>query len=251
VAPSGALDVGALLDTLAPRSPTEAARGAAMVVFADAIQRAALAALRASGARATAVIDALGSGQGELLPFVKPGATGPAADSARAVAAALEPSVVPLAQNPDAAIRTKAIVLVARSADDAAADAVVAALEDSNEAVQRVAIAAVGAPRPGGRVVHGDGRAVVALGKILATHDSWALRILAARALGRVGAMGAPDAASHLASAASKDAYALVRQAALEALASFDPAGARAVARQVAATDPEPRVREAASALAR
>jgi HEAT repeat protein len=91
----------------------------------------------------------------------------------------------------------------------------------------------------------------VALGKILSTHDSWALRILAARALGRVGAMGAPDAASHLASAASKDAYALVRQAALEALASFDPAGARVVAQQVAATDPEPRVRQAASALAR
>jgi cellulose synthase operon protein C len=251
VAPSGALDVGALLDSLAPRSPTEAARGAAMVVFAEAIQRAALAALRASGARATAVVDALGSGQGELLPFVKPGATGPAADSARAVAAALEPSVVPLARNPDATIRTKAIVLVARSADDAAADAVVAALEDSNEAVQRVAIAAVGAPRPGGRVVHGDGRAVAALGKILATHESWALRILAARALGRVGAMGAPDAASYLASAASKDTYALVRQAALEALASFDPAGARVVAQQVAASDPEPRVREAASALAR
>jgi tetratricopeptide (TPR) repeat protein/HEAT repeat protein len=251
VAPSGALDVGALLDGLAPRSPSEAARGAATVVFADAIQRAALAALRASGARATAVIDALGSGQGELLPFVKAGATGPAADSARAIAAALEPSVVPLARNPDAAIRTKAIVLVARSTDDAAADAIVAALEDSNETVQRVAIAAVGAPRPGGRVAHADERAVAALARILATHESWALRILAAQALGRVGAAGAPGAASHLVAAASKDAYALVRQAALEALASFDPAGARVVAKQVAAADPEPRVREAASALAR
>ncbi len=251
VAPTGALDVDALLDRLAPRNPSDAARGAALVTFAQPLQRAALAALRASGARATAVVDALGTGQGELLPFVRLGETGPAADAARAVAAALEPSVVPLARNPDPAIRTKAIVLVARSADDAATDAVVAAIEDSNEVVQRVAIAAVGAPRQGGRMVPGDERAVAALGKILATHDSWALRILAAQALGRVGAAGAKSAAAHLADAAAKDSYALVRQAALEALSSFDPAGARVLAQRLAATDPEPRVREAASALAR
>ncbi|HTB78603.1 MAG TPA: tetratricopeptide repeat protein [Polyangiaceae bacterium] len=251
VAPTGALNVDALLDSLAPRSPSDAARGAALVLFADPIQRAAMAALRASGARATAVIDALGSGQGELLPFVKPGATGPAADAARAVAVALEPSVIPLARNPDPAIRTKAIVLVAHSPDDAAAEAVVAALEDSNEAVQRVAIAAVGAPRAAGHVAPAGDRAVAALGKILATHESWSLRILAARALGRVGAAGAPGAAAHLADAAAKDAYALVRQAALEALASFDPASARSLAQRMATADPEPRVREAASALAR
>ncbi len=251
VAPTGALDVDALLDGLAPRPPSEAARGAALVLFADAIQRSALAALRSSGARATAVVDALGTGQGELLPFVPAGATGPAADAARLVAAALEPSVVPLARNPDPTIRTKAIVLVARSADDAATDAVVAALGDANEAVQRVAIAAVGAPHPGGRVAPGDQRAVDALGKILATHESWALRILAAQALGRLGSAGAPGAGTRLADAAAKDAYALVRQAALEALASFDAQGARVLAQRVAATDPEPRVREAASALAR
>ena len=68
----------------------------------------------------------------------------------------------------------------------------------------------------------GDERAVAALGKILATHESWALRILAAEALGRLGNAGAAGAGSHLADAAAKDAYALVRQAALEALASFD-----------------------------
>jgi cellulose synthase operon protein C len=185
------------------------------------------------------------------LPFVRPGATGPAADAARSIAAALEPSVVPLARNPDPAIRTKAVVLVARSADDAATDALVAALGDANEIVQRVAIAAVGTPRPGGRGAPGDERAVIALAKILANSDSWALRILAARALGRLGTAGAPGAGSRLADAAEKDAYALVRQAALEALASFDAAAARVIAQQVAATDPEPRVREAASALAR
>ncbi len=101
VPPTGAVDVDALLDGLAPHNPPEGAREAALVAFAEPIQRAALAALRASGARATAVVDALGSGQGELLPFVRPGATGAAADAARGIAAALEPGVVPLARNPE------------------------------------------------------------------------------------------------------------------------------------------------------
>jgi HEAT repeat protein len=256
--PTGTLDIEALLDGLCSRDVPEADRAAALVRFADPIQRAAIAALRASGARATAVVDALGSGEGELLPFVARGATGPAADVARSVAAALEPSVVPLARNPDPAIRTKALVLAAQSTDDAATDTVVAALEDSNEAVQRVAIAAVGVTRAGRAhrpLAPGDERAVEALGKILAAQDaeqdSWAMRILAARALGRLGALGATSAGPRLAEAASKDSYALVRQAALEAMASFDVAGARAVAQRVAATDPEPRVRDAASALSR
>jgi tetratricopeptide (TPR) repeat protein/HEAT repeat protein len=256
--PTGTLDIEALLDGLCSRDVPEADRAAALVRFAEPIQRAAIAALRASGARATAVVDALGSGEGELLPFVARGAAGPAADVARSVAAALEPSVVPLARNPDPAIRTKALVLAAQSTDDAATDAVVAALEDSNEAVQRVAIAAVGVTRAGRAhrpLAPGDERAVEALGKILAAQDaeqdSWAMRILAARALGRLGALGATSAGPRLAEAVSKDTYALVRQAALEAMASFDTAGARAVAQRVAATDPEPRVRDAASALSR
>ncbi len=262
VPPSGAVDVEALLDRLAPREPrpggipaaSEAERAAALARFEEPVQRAALAALRASGPRATAVIDALGSGQGELLPFVGPGQTGPGADAARAVASALAPSLVPLARNPDPALRMKAIVLVARSADDAAIDAVVAALQDSSEAVQRVALSAVGSPRLGGQVAPGDERAVAAVAGILATHESWAMRILAAQALGRLGHMGstgAAGAAPRLAEAATKDTYALVRQAALEALASFDAAGAKTVAARVAASDPEPRVRDAASALAR
>ena len=254
VTPSGALDVEALLDGLGLRDPSEAERAAALVRFRDPIQRAAMASLRASGPRAAAVIDALGTGEGELLPFVPAGRTGPAADAARAIAAALAPGLVPLARNPDPALRTKAIVLVARSSDDAATDAVVAALVDSNEAVQRVALSAVGSPRAGGQVAPGDERAVTAVAKVLATHESWAIRILAARALGRLGglsAAGATGASPRLTEAATGDSYALVRQAALESLASFDPSGARAVAARLAATDPEPRVREAATALAR
>jgi tetratricopeptide (TPR) repeat protein/HEAT repeat protein len=254
---TGALDVEVLLDVLATRDLSGGDRGAALVRFAEPLQRAALAALRASGARATAVLDALGSGEGEFLPFVRSGETGVAADRARAIAAALAPNVVPLARNPDPAIRTKAIMLVARSSDDAATDAVVAGLEDSNEAVQRVALAAVGAPRLDGQRPPAGARATAAVARILAGHESWAMRILAAQALGRLGASGgagaasATDASARLANAATGDPYALVRQAALEALATFDPAGVRVLAQRMAAADPEPRVREAASALAR
>jgi hypothetical protein len=197
------------------------------------------------------VLDALGSGEGELAPFVARGETGAAAEKARAIAAALEPSIVPLARHPDPAVRTKAIVLVSRSSSDAAVEAVVGGLEDANEAVQRVALAAVGAPRADGGRVPASARAVGAVGKILATHESWAMRVLAARAMGRLGAAGAgADAGRQVGEAASKDGYALVRQAALEAFASFDAAGAKALATRMAAGDPEPRVRDAARAIA-
>ena len=249
--PEGLLDVDELLGALVPRDVPAADRAAALVVYADAIQRSALAALRTSSERARAVLDALGSGEGELAPFVAPGDKGPAAAKARAIVAALEPSIVPLAKHPDPAVRTKAIVLVAHSSSDAAVEAVVAGLEDPNEAVQRVALAAVGAPRADGASTPASARSVTAVGKILATHETWAMRVLAARALGRLGAAGAgPEAGRRLSEAATKDSYALVRQAALEALAGFDGPGARALAARVATSDPEPRVREAAQAIA-
>jgi hypothetical protein len=250
--PEGALSIESLLDELVPRDVPEADRGAALVRFSDAIQRAALAALRTSGDRARAVLDALGSGDGGLEPFVSRDATGPAAAAARTLAAALEPSIVPLARHPDPAIRTKAIVLVARSSSDASVDAVVAGLDDSNEAVQRVALAAVALPRTDGARPPASARAVAAVGRALDGHESWAIRVLAAQAMGRLGAAGAgPDASRRLTEAATRDAYALVRQAALEALASFDTPAARTLGTRMAAADPEPRVREAARAIAK
>jgi hypothetical protein len=89
------------------------------------------------------------------------------------------------------------------------------------------------------------------MGRILATHANWAMRVLAARALGRLGAEGASgEASKRLSEAAMTDAFALVRQAALEALASFDAGTAQSLAKRIATTDPEPRVRQAATAIA-
>lgn len=249
--PDGAFDVDTLFDRLGPTDVPDVDRAAALVAYPDAIERAALSALRTSGPRAAAVLEALGDGDGELLPFVGHGATGPAADAARKVVAALEPSLVPLAKHPDPAIRTKALVLVSHSSSDEAIDAVTSALQDPNEAVQRVALAAVCPPPPdGGHRAIGEAEAG-AVAKILATHESWAMRVLAARALGCMGSAGTGSATARLAASATDDPYALVRQSALEALSSYDPRTAGVIARRMASSDPEPRVREVARSLQR
>lgn len=249
--PETALDVEALLDQLVPRDAPEGERERALVQFADPVRRAAAAALQTSGPRAAAVLEAIGPGQGEFEPFVSRGSKGPAAQVATEMVRALEPNLVPLARHPDAAIRTKALVLVARSSSEAATAAVVAGLEDPNEGVQRVALAALGAPRADGSLPPASEGAAAAAAKILATHENWAIRVLAAQALGRLGGAGVAIAGARLEQAATTDAYALVRQAALEALGSFDAQGARAVAQRLFASDPEPRVRDAARAWVR
>jgi hypothetical protein len=92
---------------------------------------------------------------------------------------------------------------------------------------------------------------VVAVGRVLEANESWALRVLAAQALGRLGSAGAgAEASRRLVAAATRDTYALVRQAALEALAAFDVPAARALGATMATSDAEPRVREAARAIA-
>jgi HEAT repeat protein len=109
--------------------------------------------------------------------------------------------------------------------------------------VDRAALAALGA--------RSSSAALQAASQALARHDDrFALRVLAAQALGRLGSGGgAEEAARGLRDAAAHDSYALVREAALTSLASFDPAGARALAAQMVASDPEPRVRDAARAM--
>lgn len=133
-------------------------------------------------------------------------------------------------------------MLLARAGSLDAQSAVVGAVDDADESVQRVALSAIG--------VRADAAAVTAVSKLLRTHENWAMRVLGAQALGRLGAAGSgPDATKALRDAALTDPYALVREAALLALASYDKAAANQLAAQVAAKDVEPRVRETAKRL--
>ena len=192
------------------------------------------------------MVDALGTGEGGLSPFVDltaDPALAPAQAKAKAMAQALESSVVPLASHPNASLRGKAIVFLSRRTSQGAEDAVVRAASDPDEAVQRIALSAIGAQQ--------NPQATVVVGKVASTNDNWAIRILATQALGRLGAHGkGAEAAALLRVVATKDSYALVREAALLSLATFDTRAATEVGLAIAKTDPEPRVRETATRVA-
>jgi tetratricopeptide (TPR) repeat protein/HEAT repeat protein len=249
-APDTSLNVDSVLEVLVPSPQSPEDRAAALVKYAEPVRSAAIAAIQTSPEGARRVLDALGSGDGELAPFVTRRASGPAADAVRDVMAGLLPSVLALATHPDPQMRARAIALLGNWQSAAALDAVVGALGDPIEEVRRVALASIGGPHS--FVGSATTRAVEALGKILegdGADPNWAIRVLAARALGRIGST-ANDAAL-LTRAIVHDPYALVREASLEALASFDKEGVVPIARSVAGSDPEPRVREAAAKLAR
>ena len=120
----------------------------------------------------------------------------------------------------------------------------VSALGDPDATVQRVALDAVGATA--------DAKATLQIVKILKDHPQWSMRTLAASALGRLGKSGsAREASVALHEAARSETYALVREAALVALADLDATSARTLAQELATKDAEPRVRETARKIAK
>jgi HEAT repeat protein len=246
--PDGVVDVeGLLLGLEGDDAPAEDGQ-AALLKFSDDIERAASAAIRTSRDGARAVLEAMGNGDGELRPFVERDATGPAAARAMAIVRALDPSLPALARGPDLTLQTKALLLVAKVDGEDAGEAVAEAVESPNETTRRVALASVATPRRDGTRARPIAHEMTAVADVLASDRSWSMRVLAAEAMGRLGAAGAAaEARDRLRVAATADAYALVRQSALEALETFDADGARDLAARLAGTDPEPRVREAAA----
>lgn len=244
-APDETVDAESTLDQLVPRALAPKDRAAALLAFAKPLERAAQSALATSTERARAVLDAMSAREGAFEPFVGNEDT-PETAAARAkaveIARALEPAIVDLTRHLDPSIRTKALLILSRSKTDAASAAIAQAVTDPNESVQRVALASIGRTP--------DAKAVAAVGKVMRGHESWAMRVLAAQALGRLGASGAgAEASRRLREAATSEPYALVREAALVALASFDRREAADLAAQMATRDPEPRVRETAEKI--
>lgn len=245
-APDEDVDAETTLDQLVPRNFTVKDRAATFITFADALKRSASSALATSTERARAVLDAMASREGSFEPFVAPEGEGPELAAARTkvkeVASALEPSIIALSRHPEPNIRTKAIVVLARSTSDGAGAAIAEAVTDSNENVQRVALASIGN--------YADQKTATTVAKVMRRHESWAMRVLAAQALGRLGAKGAgPEATRQLREAAMREPYALVREAALLALASYDKAESIQLATHMASHDAEPRVRETAAKI--
>jgi cellulose synthase operon protein C len=243
-APDEDVEAESTLDQLVPKNLAAKDRAAALVMFAEPLKRSAASALSTSPERARAVLDAMGSREGAFEPFLSSNEDAPELGAARTkakeIASAIEPSVIALSRHPDPAVRTKAIVMLARSKSDGASTAIAEAVTDPNENVERVALASI---------AHADAKTVSAVAKVMRSHESWAMRVLAAQALGR---LAVPTATPHLKDAAShsKEPYALVREAALEALAAYDKGEAARLAQTLMTTDPEPRVRETAKKIA-
>jgi len=175
------------------------------------------------------------------------------AEVAESIARAVVPGFVALERHPSVDVRTRAVEFLARRAEPEAQAALVDALADPDEAVRRAALASIGGPGADNPAVTSDGL-VKAVTTMLKDSPSWPLRVRAAEALGRVGRVGGGPNSSALVVAtllasAKGDAFALVREASARALAVVDPSAARPVLEGMAASDAEPRVREAATEL--
>jgi tetratricopeptide (TPR) repeat protein len=249
--PEASVEVDSLLTSLVPTGFTPKERAGALLHYADVLGGAAKTALETSSDRARTVLAALAEGNGSFEPFLGPEEepeTAPARVKAKALILALEPNVLALVRHPDARLRMQALTLLSSSDSAPAALALVDAATDADEQVQRAALAALGT-RPSHRVPE----AWEACAKMLAHNESWALRVIAAEALGRLGKLSSGEgpkiASDALAEAAISDSYALVREACLVALASVDRPAALRVAARAAAEDAEPRVRDSARGI--
>ena len=174
--------------------------------------------------RGRTVVEAMADGDGALQPFV--GLADPSAaahDAARRISRELEPRLADLREP-----APHVIVQLARSRQsgrDRGGGS--APCPIPNEAIQGPALSALGSHA--NREVRST-----EVSRILFTHESWAMRVLAAEAMGRLGGAGARAVAdASLRHAATHDSYALVREAALSALASFDADAARPLARTI------------------
>jgi len=137
------------------------------------------------------LLAALAEGNGSFEPFLGPEEdpeTAPARVKAKALILALEPNVLALVRHPDARLRMQALTLLSSSDSAPAALALVDAATDADEQVQRAALAALGT-RPSHRVPE----AWEACAKMLAHNESWALRVIAAEALGRLGKLSSGE----------------------------------------------------------
>lgn len=247
-APDGALDVRRLIDGLRPSGYTGNERVTALEKLSGPLSLALVRAASVSPERARNVAQLLVVEPGQL-PFspLTTNADFTATERARLeglareLGAALLPTFAALARHPSPEVRLFAVRFLGQREEPAAKAAVADALKDDLASVRRAALATLDAADP---------RAETAVIALLEVEPDWALRALAASTLGRVAA-GKPSApvVAALSQRASKDSFALVREAALEALVSVDPASAKRVLEVSHDSDPEPRVKAKAQAL--
>ncbi len=248
--PARSVDARQMLLGLMPRGYVAAEHARALVQLAPELRRTCVAAVQSSPERAQAVADALlartdAPGFGPLtrdLGKLSGDARAQAEKAAESIAAAVVAPFVALSNHPSSEVRARSVQFLATRPEPAAKRAVVGALADSDERVLRAALAAVSTTQ--------GLEAVAAVAALLTSKRGWPVRVRAAETLGRLATDSThPKAVLALSKAARQDDYALVREAAVRALARVDPKAARKVLAEVVDSDSEPRVRKAAKAL--
>jgi HEAT repeat protein len=243
--------VADVLRTLAPAGYTPEERARALFALGPELVRAARAAAEISPARAqvlgeltlnsfASLVDA--SASSDLAPDTRKQLEA----LAESVTRATVPDFVALARHPSVEVRKQAIELLARRGEPEAQSALVDALSDPDPDVAKAALSSIG--------LRGSLAAAKAVVALLGQAPSWAMRARAAEALGQLGGASLSRSETEvvdraLGRAATEDAYALVREAALRTIATRPHESAKPVLEQVARADPEPRLRSLAREL--
>lgn len=244
--PEGRVDLRAILDGLRPGAyrPEEQVR--AVQRLAPAIARASRAAAQSSPDRARAVADVLRGREGRppfafLTRDVGPEHAAVVERVAREIALELVPAFAALSRHPSAEVRIFAVRFLSAQPNPEAKAALLSALGDRDESVKRAVLSTL---------ERGALDAVKPLIQLFAAERDWSMRAATAEALGRVAEGTAnPEALRALGRAAESDPYALVREAALRALARVGPREARPVLERARDKDAEPRVKALAKTL--
>jgi tetratricopeptide (TPR) repeat protein len=247
-APDGALDVRRLIDGLRPAGYSSTERVLSLEKLAPALSKALGRAAAVSPERARTVADLLVVDPGKL-PFapVTEGNTFTPAEQARLEALAREvgssllPTFAALTRHPSPEVRLLALRFLGHRPEAEAKAAVSGALTDALGSVRRAALALLDRGTPESKAAVIDR---------LKSESDWALRQAAVETLGRVAAGSRdPESIAALSESATRDPFAMVREAALVALVSVDPLAARGLLEQSHDSDPEPRVKARAQAL--
>ncbi len=247
--PDGVIVVTDVLRGLAPHGFSRDEQAKALAALRPQLTRSAQAAVATSPERAQVVAELTMTSLAPLIDgagALSPAAARDLAATSDAVAEASVKGFVALTRHPSVAVRKRAVEFLARRAEQDARNAVTAALDPRDPEVCKAALTALD-----GR--QADATTVTAIVKLLAASDNWALRAHAARALGRIDAPAEARAevSQSLERAALKDDFALVREAAIAAVAERGGPAAKALLDKVAQSDAEPRLRQIAAELAK
>jgi cellulose synthase operon protein C len=245
--PNGAIQVEELLEQLSPGNSDMDAQVEALVVLGPALARTSQLATTTSTKGANSIATLLIAG---LRPLLAGAYKEPSAEQkkqlatvSRDIAQANLAAFVALTKHPVTAVRKNAIQFLATQLDPRAKQAVQESIRENDPEVCKAALAAFSATT--------DASSAAAAIRILNNAKSWALRRYAATALGHLGKSKQPRKALSqvLRRSAQHDAFALVREAALNSYVVLFPKQAEALLEHVQRNDPERQLRVAAAKL--